>query len=134
MKAEKLNEIASLAQKLGYVFVATADSAGIPHVAAAAKIKLATQGHITVTEWFCPGTVANLNENKCISIVVWDKDSDKGYQLLGTLEKIEDIGIMDGYAPALETTPPMPQVERQLLIKVEKIIEFKLAPHSDLEE
>jgi hypothetical protein len=134
MKAEKLGEVVHLAEKVGHVFVATADPGGMPHVAAAGKLELAPEDRVTVTEWFCPGTVANLHVNKCISVVVWAKDPDSGYQLLGRLDKIKDLGILDGFAPGLEGEPPLPQVEKQLLIKVEKIIEFKLGPHSDVED
>lgn len=132
MKAEKLGEVVHLAEKVGHVFVATADPGGMPHITAAGKLELAPEGRVTVTEWFCPGTVANLHANKCISVVVWAKDFDSGYQLLGRLDKIKNLGILDGYAPGLEGEPPLPQVEKQLLIKVEKIIEFKLGPHSDV--
>lgn len=133
MKAEKLEEIVRLAEKVEHVLVATSDPGGMPHVTAAGKLELAPQGRVTVTEWFCPGTVANLHTNKCISVVVWAKDSDSGYQLLGRLDKIKDLGVLDGYAPGLEGDPPLPQVEKQLLIEVEKVIEFKLGPHSDVE-
>ncbi len=37
------------------------------------------------------------------------------------------------YAPGLEGEPPLPQVKKQLMIEVEKVIEFKLGPHSDVE-
>ena len=134
MKKEKLEKVTCLAEKAGYVFIATADAAGQPHLAAAGKLGLADEDCVTVTEWFCPGTVANLHTNKCVSIVVWAKDSDSGYQLLGRLEKTEDLGVLDGYAPGLEGEPPLPQVEKQLLIRIEKILDFKLAPHSDVEE
>jgi hypothetical protein len=134
MKAERLRGVVHLAEKVGHVFVATADPGGMPHVTTAGKLELAPEGRVIVTEWFCPGTVANLHANKYISVVVWAKDSDSGYQLLGRLDKIKDLGILDGYAPELEEEPPLPQVEKQLLIKVEKIIEFKPGPHSDIED
>lgn len=134
MKADKLEKVVRLAKDLGYVFIATADSRGMPHVAAAGKLEHAGKQNVTVREWFCPGTVANLDVNKCISIVAWRRQPDAGYQLLGTVMKILDTGVLDGYAPEVERAHPMPQIEKELLIKVEKIIEFKLSPHSDLED
>ena len=134
MKADKFEKVVRLAKDLGYVFIATADSRGMPHIAAAGKLDSTGEQSVTAREWFCPGTVANLHENKCISIVVWSKELDTGYQLLGTVTKIRNTGVLDGYAPEVEQTHPMPQIEKELLIKVEKIIEFKLAPHSDLED
>ena len=134
MNVEKLQKAIVLAAKVERVWVATADAEGMPHIAAAAKLESDDQETIEVTEWFCPGTTANLQTNKFVSIVVWDRDSDSGYQMLGKLEGIEELGILNGYAPDLESGPPLPQVERRLLIKVQKITDFRLGPHSDAEE
>jgi hypothetical protein len=59
---------------------------------------------------------------------------DNGYQLLGETEKVEDTAIMNGYAPGLEDKSTLPQVERRLLIRVDKIIGFRRSPHTDEEE
>ena len=134
MKIEKLKKAVVLSQRIGSVCVATADRRGVPHIATAGKMDLADEGQLAITEWFCPGTMANLQMNKFVSIVVWDRDSDSGYQMLGKLEKIEELGILNGYAPDIESGPPLPQVERRLLIKIEKITDFKLGPHSDAED
>lgn len=134
MKTNMLEEVVSLAQQTGFVFVATADSNGMPHIAAAGKLAPAGKKNVTVEEWFCPGTIANLNENKSISIVVWSKESDNGFQLLGEVKKVQDLGMLDGYASALEAEHRVPQVDRQLLVEVQKILEFRIAPHTDIED
>ena len=131
MNIQRLPQAVDLAKKVGRVLLATADSQGRPHMAAAGKLELAEDNSVAVTEWFCPGTVANLANNKCLAIVVWDESSDSGYQMLGRLEKLQDLGILDGYTQAEDTGPAMPQVQRQLLINVDRIIDFKLGPHSD---
>jgi hypothetical protein len=127
----KLKKIVHLAESVGCVFIATADDKAMPHIAAASRLDYADVEHVTVSEWFCPGTVANLRLNKSVSIVVWSRDTDTGFQLLGTVEKVHDAAILDGYAPAIEQTHPMPQIRKSLLIKVERILDFTLAPHSD---
>jgi len=135
MKVERLKKVVTLAKKVGHVFVATADATGLPHVAAAGRIRLTPEeGRIAVEAWFYPGTVANLQLNQNTSVVVWDPNGDNGYQLLGETEKVEDTAIMNGYAPGLEDKPALPQVERRLLIRVDKIIGFKHSPHTDEEE
>lgn len=134
MKMEKLEKAVGLSQKTGFICIATADRKGIPHIATAGKIELADEACLAIRELFCPGTLTNLETNKFVSIVVWNRDSDNGYQMLGTLKGIEELGILNGYAPGLESEPPLPQVERQLLIKVQKITGFKLGPHSDAED
>jgi hypothetical protein len=134
VKPVKLVEAVALAQKVGHVLIATADNHGMPHVTAAASISLVGIDSVAVTEWFCPGTVANLQKNRSVSIVVWEARPDNGFQLLGRLEKVEDVGVLDGYAAGIEGEHPLPQIEKQLLVKVEKIFDFCMGPHSDVEE
>jgi hypothetical protein len=134
MNSEILKKAVRLGEELGQVFVATADTAGLPHVAAAGKISLESEDHVAVMEWFCPGTVTNLEANRSIGLVVWDEKTDMGYQLLGECEKVEEVGMMDGYLPGLEDQKPLPQVERKLIVRIEKITDFSHAPHSDVEE
>ncbi len=134
MKPESLNTAVELAEKLEHVFVSTADPSGMPHVATAGKLRQTSEGHVAVAAWFCPGTLANLKNNRKISLVVWDAPLDRGYQLLGRVEKIEEIAMMNGYSPEVEKYPPMPQAKNRLLVCVDKVIAFSHAPHSDLEE
>jgi hypothetical protein len=72
--------------------------------------------------------------NPRLSVVIWDSNTDAGYQIIGELEAIKDIGILDGYSHKSQVTPSIPQVERQLLLHIDKILEFKRSPHTDLEE
>ncbi len=134
MNQKTLHQAVGLAQRLQHVFVATTDGKGLPHMAAAGKLALTPEGRVAVAAWFCPTIVANLQKNRRVSLVIWDPKVDHGYQLLGETEKVEDIAMMNGYAPGVDSQPPLPQVERQLLVRVDKIIDFKHAPHSDVEE
>jgi len=135
LNSETLNKAVLLAKNVGRVFVATADSKGLPHVAVAGKItSISDEKRVAVEAWFCPGTMANLQANRRTSLVIWEPNADHGYQLLGETEKVEDTAIMDGYTPDLEKKEPLPQVERRLLIRVDKIIGFKHSPHTDQEE
>jgi hypothetical protein len=134
INVEALTKAEQLAAKARHVFVATADAKGWPHVAAAGRLVLTPEKHVVVTEWFCPGTMANLQVNPRLSLVVWDSAADVGYQLIGELEEIKDLGVLDGYAPQVEGKTPVPQVERQLLVHIDRVIEFKRAPHTDVEE
>ncbi|MGE5310631.1 MAG: hypothetical protein ACM3MN_02715 [Nitrospirota bacterium] len=60
---ERLKQALALAETVKTVLVATADSDGCPHVAAAGKIEALPDGRVAVSEWFCPGTVSNLEKN-----------------------------------------------------------------------
>lgn len=133
IKPEIIQAALALGQKVGHVFVATADSEGFPHVAAAGRLYFGSDEILVVAAWFCPGTIENLQHNPRISLVVWDTDTDTGYQLIGNVEKVEETAIMNGYSPELENLGPSPQVERQLFVKVNKVMGFTHAPHSDLD-
>jgi len=134
MNQKTLRQAVGLAQKLQHVFVATTDGKGLPHMAAAGKIALTSEGRVAVAAWFCPMTVTNPQKNRRVSLVIWDPKVDTGHQLLGETEKVEEIAMMNGYVPGAESRHPLPQVERQLLVRVDKIIDFKHAPHSNVEE
>jgi hypothetical protein len=115
------------------VFVATADAAGLPHIAASRRITFEPGRRLGISEWFCPGTLENLQVNPRISIVVWDPPRDAGFQILGRFEKVEDLSVMDGLSPEMEEKPPLPHVERKILVQVDEVIHFSHAPHSDVE-
>lgn len=134
MKKDLIKEAVDLGRKLGRVFLTTADNNGVPHLTVATKISVTSKGQLSVAGWFCPGTIANLENNPSIGVTVWDEKHDIGYQLLGKKEDMREIAILDGYDPKLEKKAPLPQVEREVMINIEKILEFKQAPHSDLEE
>ncbi len=91
-----LRRAARLAEEVGHCFVATSNPAGWPHVVTAGRLGLTHAAHLTVTEWFCPGTMLNLQSNPRVAVVVWDATTDAGYQLLGELEGMRDTGILDG--------------------------------------
>jgi predicted pyridoxine 5'-phosphate oxidase superfamily flavin-nucleotide-binding protein len=115
--------------------VATADEKGLPHMAASSKIEAEGYPRIAISEWFCPGTLSNLQVNPRITIVVWDPESDTGFQLMGESEGIQETAVMNGLlAGPEEKEPPLPQVQRKILVRVQKIVRFCHAPHSDLEE
>jgi hypothetical protein len=134
MKSEIIKKAVALGSQVGHILIATADDKGFPHVAASRRIDLASDGCLSVSEWFCPGTLSNLQANQKISLVVWDPQTDNGYQLIGVAEKVEDIAMMDGYHGRKEETTPLPQVERRILVRVHQVIHFSQAPHTDVEE
>ncbi len=133
MNIAVLKDAADLADKIGHVFIATADVSAAPHVTAAEKLELAGDNCVDITEWFCPLTISNLQKNTSISIVVWAPDGDRGYQLLGKLEKMHDQAVLDGFSAEIDAGVPSPQVERRITVRVGKILDFSVAPHSDIE-
>ena len=134
MTTKSIIQAVTLAHKLGHVFVATADTHGLPHVAAAAAMTTIAENTVAVSAWFCPGTLANLDQNRLVSLIVWDDATDSGFQLLGRVEKISENAVMNGYLPETERAAPVPQIEKILEVAVDRVIAFSHAPHSDVEE
>jgi len=132
MKTATLGKAIELAGKIGHLLVATVGPDGMPHVAAAGDI-LQVGDSVEVTAWFCPVTVENLRTGKAVALIIWDPQRDYGYQLLGRAEQLIEVAQLDGYLPELEESRPLPQVERKLVIGVTSILDFKHAPHSDIE-
>ncbi len=132
MTADLLASAVDLASDTGYVFLATADPEGMPHITAAGLMTRCGEHEVALTEWFCPGTVENLKTNRTAALAVWDARRDVGFQLLGRLEYIEDLAVMDGYAPQLEDQKVVPQVEKRLVISIDKVLDFTVAPHCDM--
>ena len=126
-------EIMALAQR-GLKLLATCDDAGVPHLAAFGTMTLSAAGEVAVTDWFCPGTIMNARRGHAVSLVVWDPGADVGHQLVGRVLEVQELAVLDGYSPEDEDKPPIPQMERRLLIKVDKVLAFHQAAHSDLEE
>lgn len=134
MKTQAIQQAVNLAQTLQHVFVATSDASGLPHLAAASRIEVVEDAKVAISEWFCPGTMANLEQNRRIALVIWDAAADEGYQLLGEVEDMNREVMMNGYAPELASREPLPQVEWRITVRVDKVLDFSHAPHSDVEE
>lgn len=134
MKIQAIRQAVGLAQNLRHIIVATSDTQGLPHVAAANTMASVSDDRVSISEWFCPGTLENLAENRRIALVIWDAASDRGYQLLGEVEDMKREAMMNGYAPEMASREPTPQVEWQLTVRVDKVLDFTHAPHTDVEE
>ncbi len=134
MNPEMLRKAVELAKKVKYTIIGTASTKMEPHIAAATQMTFIDDTHVAVSEWFCPGTVANLLENPFVSLVVWDNENDKGYQLIGKSEGMENMAMLGCWVPEEEGKAPLPQVERRVRIRVDRVTDFRHAPHNDVEE
>lgn len=132
MLKDVLKKAEAMARRVGTVLVATADAEGRPHVAAAGAMSIYEANCVGVTAWFCPGTVRNLGANRNVTLVVWDRTADQGYQLLGQAEQVEELAYADGGPVKEELEHQIPQVERRVIVRVSEVLTFTQAPHGDL--
>ena len=129
---ETLERAVSLSQASGRIYMATADRGGMPHVATAGPLTLhSDQKRVVFEAWFCPRTVANPEVNRWMALVILPPGKDIGYQLVGWIEELEDVLLMDGFDPQLEARRSVPQAKKRLTMRVDKIIEFRPEAHTD---
>ncbi len=126
-----LHAAVDFSEKLQHIFITTANREGLAHVAAADGIRLGEEGFFHLTGWYCETTARNLEENPLISVVLWDPDTDVGYQVLGEVEEIQEKASLNGFLPETDEFQSLPQVERDLLVRVKEVLLFCHAPHTD---
>ena len=132
MNRGMLQKVKELVEKVGTVYIATADRKGTPHIAASEGMAFTKEGHIVFKAWFCLKTVANLGENRKLSLAVLNPKTQEGYQILGEIKRIDRGAVMDGYGSDREKSwEGYPQVEHQLLIHAKKVSSLTSGPHSD---
>jgi len=132
MNNEMLEKVKRLVDKVGTVYIATADRKGTPHIAASKGMTFTQEGHILFKAWFCLKTVANLGENRKLSLAILNPKTQEGYQILGEIKRIDTTAILDGYGSEREKDwAGYPQTEHQLLIQAKKISSLTSGPHSD---
>lgn len=128
---ESLAKMVQLAGKVRHLLVATADEQGTPHLATAQHITLEDWDLLTVTAWFCPQTAKNVQSNPAVALVVWDRERDQGFQLIGEVEQVVEVTMPNGYIPG--ETVVYPQIERKLMVRARRILSFGQAGHADKE-
>lgn len=117
-------------EEVNYAYVASADGRSRPHLAAGTGIRVLDPYHIVFEAWFCHKTLENVAEVPRLAVVVADPATGAGYQLIGRVEKTDQVGILNGFAPEIEE-PGLPQVETRILVQVEEVLEFSHGPHTD---
>lgn len=118
-------------KNLPYIFVATADRSGQPHIAIGERTTISGDSLLIFENWFCPTTLQNISCNNRVSIVAVQADTGKGYQLIGSVIRSMNAAILDGYDPRINM-PDTPQVLTRFTVKVENILEFTSGIHSDI--
>ena len=118
-------------ENVSYVFVASADTSGQPHVAIGEQVVISGDSLLIFENWFCPATLQNIASNTRVSVVAVMPDTGKGYQMIGTVVKSAETAFLNGYDPIV-SIPETPQVLTRFTVKVEKILEFTSGIHTDI--
>lgn len=124
------DEIKKFIETGGIAFAASADKAGNPHLSGVKGLIVPDSRHISFSDWFCPQALENLAGNRHIAIAVVDNMTLQGFQLVGEVETITTLGILDGYDPNI-ATEETPQVLYGLTIRVDVIMAISHGVHTD---
>jgi len=116
-------------EETNWAIVASADQRARPHLAAGRGLAVPDSDHVVFEAWFCRKTLENIAEVPRVAIAVIDAATGSGYQLSGVVESSSEAALLDGYTPA--EMPGTPQVESQIVVRVEEIMEFTAGAHSD---
>ncbi|MBN1247004.1 MAG: pyridoxamine 5'-phosphate oxidase family protein [Anaerolineae bacterium] len=128
MNVTRFEDAVAMAQARQHVWISTADALGVPHIASVGDFRVEDGGTIVLSDWACPVTLMNLKSNTSITLVVWDVNTDQGYQILGQVEDIKPLARIseDGLAEATVG-------DRELWVKPHQVYAFSHAPHDDVE-
>jgi len=124
MNSKKLERAIDLGKRLEHFFVALVGAEGFPYVNFARRIEQGAENQFAVEEWFCPLTVNHLSENPKMAVLISDPASGDGYEILGEVLMFESQAYLNGFAPEVEENAYLPQVQRKLIVRAEKITAF----------
>ncbi|HEY4744591.1 MAG TPA: pyridoxamine 5'-phosphate oxidase family protein [Desulfuromonadaceae bacterium] len=125
------DDIKRFIETIPLAFVASADTAGHPHLALGNDIRALDGDHLLFENWFCQTTLRNVGLNPRVAVAVMSRDMATGYQFIGNVAHGFDAAILNGYAPEQEP-PGEPQTLTRLVVRVEVILAFCSGIHTDL--
>lgn len=123
--------IRRMIETVPYIFLATTNSSYQPHMAVGGLVAMSGDSLLIFENWFCPSTLANIDRNKLVAVVVINPDTGEGYQLLGSVIRSSNEAYLDGHDPSVRA-PETPQVLTRFTVKVEQVLEFTGGIHSDI--
>lgn len=106
-------------------YLATADAAGVPHLAVGEIVEAGAET-LLFRGWLCPRTLANLEDNRAVSLAV-GLGAD-GLQFVGTVEEKTVDAVLDGYG---EADKDVPQVRYRLAVKPSQTLAMTDRAHTD---
>jgi hypothetical protein len=131
MNSKKLERAIGLGKRIGHFFVAFMGSDGFPYVNSARRIEPVVGNQFAIEEWVCPLTLTHVKENPKLAVLIWDPAVGAGFEILGEVLMFENQAFLNGFAPEVEESGYLPQVQRQLIIRAHKITDFSHALRCD---
>jgi hypothetical protein len=125
MKQRSFIKTINLASHLPHRIIATANREGVPFIETIRNLRLTSNGILEISSWLSSQTVQNLTENRHMTIAAWDVSKNKGFQFIGDVIELNEIGMLDGYSRKAEHGKHLPQVEWNLVFQPATVLDFK---------
>ncbi len=101
--------------------VATADSDGKPNVVFITFLKVVDDETIYIADNFLNKTRANLDENPRVSIVTYDSENKKSFQIKGRVEIMTDGPVYEDVAAWVHAKSKAMSVKSAVVVHVEEV-------------
>lgn len=121
MNSKQLERAVELGKRAGHFFTALVGPNGYPYVNSARQIEQVGDNQFAIEDWVCPLTVKHVTENPKMAVLIWDPAVHNGYEILGEVLMFENQAFLNGFAPEVEESNYLPQVQRKLIIRADQI-------------
>lgn len=112
-----------------YIFVATSNSSGQPHIAISELVVVSGDSLLTFENLFCPITLQNISLCSQLAVVAFEPGSGTGYQMMCSVVRSADTAL-PGRAGAQDREGH--QVLTRFSVKVHQVLEFSSGIHTDI--
>lgn len=131
MNANQLERAVEFGKRAGNVFMAVVGPDGYPIVNSARQIEQVGDNQFAIEDWVRPLTVKHVKEKPKMAVLIWDPAADNGYEILGEVLMFENQAFLNGFAPEVEGSGYLPQVQRKIIIRADQITAFSHALRCD---
>jgi hypothetical protein len=121
--ADKWKQAVRLLAHARHILLATVDETGTPQLTPVEECTPVGEGRLTVRAWIEVPPLEERGGRSRMALLLWDED-DRGWQLTGHTVGEADTAVLDGLAQIEEQTH-FPQVERDIVMQVEAIEDFR---------
>ena len=117
MALDVLEQIPGIDKKTHVVFMVTCDGEGLSHSDGIMSIESLSEQDLKIRGWFSGKLISNLESNPKVSLIIWNIQEHRGYQLKGICTRKMQIAFLDGFLQGNEAD--MPQIEWELMVRVD---------------
>lgn len=110
--------------------IATSSLQGVPNVVYVGSIKILDDENIMIADNFFNKTLRNLEENPRISILCWDAENKRSYQIKGSVKVHISGAKFDEMRAWIHSTRPELPAKSCVMVEVEEVYNAKSGPEA----